>query len=48
MVINLECPWCSESVSVTREQLDGEIECSVCDIRFAMAPDEGVALPVAA
>ena len=40
MVLNIECPWCDETVWLTREDLGGEIECSACDIRFELAPAE--------
>lgn len=48
MVINLECPWCDETVAVTRNELDGEIECAACDIRFRLGPDEADRMALAA
>ena len=40
MVLNIECPWCNQTMWVTREDLDRDIECSACDIRFELAPAE--------
>ena len=48
MVINLECPWCDKTVTVTRDELDGDIGCDNCGVTFIVAADESTELAVAA
>lgn len=48
MDIELTCPWCSEDVRVARADLDAEMRCERCGVRFGFAPDEPALVAVAA
>ena len=39
MTVELDCPWCSEPMCVTRDELDAEMRCGECGVRFELAPD---------
>ncbi len=36
-VVELDCPWCSERIPTTVEELDEGLTCSACTIRVDVA-----------
>ncbi|MFN2484368.1 MAG: hypothetical protein ABR509_05450 [Candidatus Limnocylindria bacterium] len=48
MVIKLECPWCSETLAISRDELDGEMRCDACGIGFSLVADAAAAADVVA
>lgn len=40
MEIELDCPWCAQEMRVAREDLDDQLRCGDCGMRFAFAADD--------
>ena len=39
MSVELECPWCTEPIQASRDELDAELCCGACGVRFEFAQD---------
>ena len=48
MEIELECPWCDDALRVAREDLELELRCQFCGVRFELAADRVTSLAAAA
>ena len=39
MLVQLECPWCNEALSVDADRLDEPVRCAACSVRFSFAEE---------